>query len=83
VHQKNASATFSPSSSTTNKDGLEGKENVGIDDSKMSARMKRFMEQGGERERIIPGSGNVEPSKEEQPTPAAADEAKDDVEVVV
>lgn len=72
--QKNKSATFGAAAAAQNgsttttttatvapgKDGesLVGKEDVKIDDSKMSARLKRFMENDqsvGERERIIDG----------------------------
>lgn len=58
--QKNKSATFGAGQNGSAKEGenLEGKEDVKVEDSKMSARMKRFMENDtkpGEREIIIDG----------------------------
>lgn len=62
--QKNKSATFGGAgtngSATATKEGeaLQGKEDVSIEDSRMSARMKRFMEnesKSGGRELIVDG----------------------------
>ena len=62
---------------------LEGKENVKVDDTKMSARMQKFMEQSaaaGERERIIPGKGTGDTKSQ---TKANIDGDKDELEVVM
>lgn len=56
--QKNKSATFGGATQNGKEaDKMEGKEDVKVGDSRMSARMKRFMENDstGERERIVDG----------------------------
>ena len=95
-HKKNMSTTFTSPNGTgtvngttvnTGKAGstvLEGKENVVIDDSKMSARMKKFMEQSApaDLERIIPGSGLTQGVAKTQ-SKDSVDGDKDDLEVVM
>lgn len=57
--QRNKSATFGGAPQNGNEgEKMEGKEGVKVEDSRMSARMKRFMENesnAGERERIVNG----------------------------